>query len=332
MRYFCTYFDRRYLPRGLALYRSLRDHCRPFRLHVLCLDQVCRRVLDDLNLPEVETTALAELEEADRELTAAKADRSLVEYYFTLTPAWSRFVLERRPEVDLLTYLDSDLYFFNSPEPLFEEFGSGSTAIIGHRFSPEWTDKIVYGRFNVGWISFRRDENGLACLEWWRRRCLEWCYDRLEGDRFADQKYLDQWPDRFKGVVELKHQGGNVAPWNVFGSDLSWTGRTVTVNGQELVFYHFFKVKQLDRWTYDPNIARYGLEPSAVLLDNVYGPYLDSLAAATETLRPFFDLLPVEASVRAVKEKILSTTSGGPVRRLIRAGRRMLKASNHKNA
>ena len=36
-----------------------------------------------------------------------------------------------------------------------------------------------------------------------------------KDDRFADQKYLDRWPEQFSDVVELSHPGLNVAPWNL---------------------------------------------------------------------------------------------------------------------
>ena len=35
------------------------------------------------------------------------------------------------------------------------------------------------------YILFRRDENGLACLNWWRDRCNEWCNKRLEDGKEA---------------------------------------------------------------------------------------------------------------------------------------------------
>ena len=206
MYYFCSYFDRNYLPRGLALYSSLRKNCSEFRLWVLCMDDATYAALTQLALPEIELIALQDFEEGDAALLAAKQNRSKIEYYFTCTPSLPLFVLNHWSEVNLITYLDADLYFFASPAPLFEELGLGSIAIIGHRLSAYMRKDEVYGIFNVGWLSFRRDDNGSACLNWWRAKCIEWCYDRLEDDRFADQKYLDDWPSRFSKVVVLEHK------------------------------------------------------------------------------------------------------------------------------
>src|SRR5439155_1321010 len=138
----------------------------------------------------------------------------------TCTPALPAFVLERWPEVDLITYLDADFFFFNDIEPAFAELAGSSIAITAHGFGPSLQKLEEFGRYNVGWVSFRRDKEGLRCLYDWRARCIEWCYDRLEGNRFADQKYLDEWPERFAGVLVFKHKGVNLAPWNVANFNL----------------------------------------------------------------------------------------------------------------
>ncbi|MDO8722362.1 MAG: hypothetical protein Q7J31_09050, partial [Syntrophales bacterium] len=212
MYYFCTYFDRNYLSRGLAMYRSLREHCPEFRLWVLCMDEATLEASTQFDLPEVELISLPDFEKDDEPLVWAKQNRSQVEYYFTCTPSLPLYVLNHWPEVNLITYLDADLFFFASPAPLFEELGAGSVAIIGHRFPPHLRDKERYGIYNVGWLSFRRDENGFVCLNWWRERCIDWCYDREEDGRFADQKYLDDWPSRFQNLIVLQHKGANLAP------------------------------------------------------------------------------------------------------------------------
>src|SRR5258706_12876146 len=115
MHHYCTYFDSRYLSRGLALLGSLERHARPFRLWVLCLDAATEGCLNALQLDYLVAVGLPQLEAADPELLATRASRSLIEYYFTSTPCWIRYVHERLPQGADLTYLDADLYFFSDP-------------------------------------------------------------------------------------------------------------------------------------------------------------------------------------------------------------------------
>ena len=236
---FCTYFDVNYLSRGLALYASLRTHCPHFRLWVLCMDSASFEALQHLRLPGIQAIQLDAFEAGDHQLLEAKKNRSQVEYYFTCTPSLPLYIFRKFPEVEMITYLDADLYFFDDPSPLFEEMGDQSIAIIGHRFPPALRSQERFGIYNVGWLSFKRDEHAVACLQWWRKKCIEWCYDRLDNGRFADQKYLDVWPEKFQKVVVLQHHGANVAPWNLENYNLSIVQEKVFLGTVSAYFLSF---------------------------------------------------------------------------------------------
>jgi hypothetical protein len=291
MRHFCTYFDHRYLSRGLALHESLGRHCPDFRLWVLCLDDIAADALEQLALANTNIIRLADFLRGDDALQAARLDRSTMEFYFTCTPSLPLYVLTRQTDVGIITYLDADLYFFSSPEPLFDQMSDRSIAVTPHRFSPELDDYRRYGLYNVGWNSFRNDETGLACLRWWRDRCLEWCFDRLEDGKFADQKYLDEWPALFKHVAVLDHPGANLAAWNLSGSRLAHRAGVTTVNDEPLVFYHFHGVKKINAVLYDIALSPYRVKPCEVLRRHVLTPYLRSLRGIEERLTRLDDRL-----------------------------------------
>lgn len=273
MNHFCTYFDHRYLGRGLALYHTLKQHCADATLHVLCLSEECESILRHLSFPGLNIVPLAELEAWDHDLLARK-DRPQVEYYFTLSPCWPRYVLHSQPNIDVLTYIDADCALFSDPTPVLAEMYDLSVGMVGHRFPDVLQHKIIYGVYNVGWLSFRHDEQGMACLDWWRERCLEWCEDRLDGDRFADQKYLDAWPKLFSRACELTHVGVNVAPWNVERFTFSVQDGTVRVDGQPLVSYHFHGCKREMGSFWRMGLNHYTKHPDQLLRTHVYLPYV----------------------------------------------------------
>lgn len=285
MRYYCTYFDKGYLARGLALHESLKKHeSQPFTLFVICLDELTRLLLEELRLTGVVTVPLHQLEHGDSALQAARFNRGLVEYYWTLTPSVIRYLFRSLPEIGLITYLDADLYFFSSPQPIFDGLGDDSVLIHEHRFHEGLQELAVYGRFNVGLLCFRRTEEGLRVLEWWRDRCNEWCHARLEEGKYGDQLYLDSWPERFDRVHLLEHHGCGVAPWNNLNYSCASDGEQVTVDGLPLVFYHFHALQFVSPlYVLLSKIALHRLSTEIVL--HCYLPYIRSLFAATESLR-----------------------------------------------
>jgi SAM-dependent methyltransferase len=241
---FCTLFDSNYLPRGLVLHRSLVEHCPEFQLRVYCMDQATARVLDELALPGVRVLRLEELETHDRDLLEVKPTRTPVEYCWTATPAICLHALETEPEIAEITYLDADLMFFSTPDPVFEELGDASVTIVPHRYALQYQAlERESGTYNVEWLTFRRDAQGLEALSWWRERCLEWCYFRYEDGKMGDQKYLDDWPERFGGVHVLEHPGAGLAPWNVSQYALAEHDGRVEVDGRELVFFHYHSLR-----------------------------------------------------------------------------------------
>lgn len=274
---FCTYFDSNYLIKGLALYSSLVRHAGAFKLWVLCFDRECFNSLEKLNLPNIIPVKLSEFEACDEELLKAKGNRSKIEYYFTSTPSLMLYVLNHNPAVDTITYLDSDIYFYSGLTEMDEKFRGNSMLIIEHRFAPHQKYSERHGKFNVGYVSARRDENGISCLNWWRSRCNEWCYDKVEKYRFADQKYLDCWPELFKGVRILEHKGANLAPWNLSNYNLNYENGKVTVDGQALIFFHFQGLKKIDENTYDTALRDYGVKLSPLIENYVYLPYIREL-------------------------------------------------------
>lgn len=277
---YCSYFDHRYLTKGLAMIRSLRWHAANAEVWVLCLSREAENILSAMQEPGIHLLTLDQIEVGDTKLAAAKADgRNMVEYYFTLTPSLVRYVQKLAPADAIVTYLDGDLWFTADPQPIYDEMRDASVLIIPHGFAPRMRHLEKFGRYNVGWVSFRNDVQGQACALWWRERANEWCFDRLDNGRFADQGYLDQFPTLFTGTHVLTHRGANVAPWNVGAAPLTQKGERIYAGGDAVLFFHFHGLKRLSRTEYLTAHGLYKAPLSTLARDALYKPYLKNLLA-----------------------------------------------------
>jgi hypothetical protein len=287
-----TYFDHSYLAQGLALWRSLERWDETVKLTVLALDQETAAVIATLSDRKVEVISLAELVAADLCLAAVQTGRSRAEFIFALTPCMVRHALRKGSEVDTVVYLDADLFFFSDPTPLWREFAEQSVLIVAHRY-PKWNDDAeLYGKYNVGILLFRNDANGRECVDWWRDQCLQSTALDAKTGHYGDQKYLDEWPQRFGGVIASKNPGVNVAPWNWSSQDFEWDENVIRVNGVPLIVFHFAQFKRIgDAW-FDSGQLEYGIMPLA-LRSRIYGEYWTALLQSEsdiQKVQPMFSI------------------------------------------
>lgn len=280
-RFFCTYFDKNYLYRGLALYFSMVKFIDRFTLYILCMDEKTYEILIRMRLKSVELIKIDDF--VDSKLKGAKEGRSLVEFYWTCTPSLPLHIFNLHKNVDLITYLDSDLMFFSSPEAIFDELGEKSILAIEHRFGEQVKeDTTLNGKYCVQYLTFRRDDEGLSCLKRWRKQCIDWCYYRQEDGLMGDQAYLTEWDSRYKNLHSVKNLGAGLAPWNISNYNIKKRNKKIYVNKCELIFFHYHAMRMYSITAIDP-AEGYVFSKNDINL--IYRPYFEEIDNARERVK-----------------------------------------------
>lgn len=275
---YCTFFDSGYLSRGLVMIESLRANGDESPVWIMALDDEVPARITEVGMPGVTVMRLEDLEQANPRLLTVKDARARMEYVFTTTAFYIPYVMDHSPPGTSVAYLDADLCFFSAPQQIWETLGDDSIGIFPHRFVPSMArGHAKYGNYNAGVIAFRDDARARACLDWWADRCIEWCSDFPGSDgKFANQGYLDYFPERFEGVKSMSPAGLNAAPWNTAASDWSIRNGRVFLGKDPLVFFHFHGVKRVGGWWVTPQL-QYRSPMNHLLRECVYRPYIASL-------------------------------------------------------
>lgn len=279
MMNFCTLFDSNYISKGIALYLSIEQHTKDFTLYVMAMDRKCQEMLNAIGFEHVVVDCIEDID--DPALATAKGNRSRAEFCWTCGSYVTDWVLHHYDLPDI-TYLDSDLMFFSSPQVVFEEF-ERKGASVG--LAPHFMKYPLFGKYCVQYVYFKNDADGAACLRWWRDECLKWCYSRVEGGKYGDQKYLDYFAERFNHVCETENRGVGIAYWNM--NENSYKDSHTCYKGTEwpMVFFHYsgINVQVKDgvmtfRHTmYLTDVIRKTfIEPYAELMKEVFCMYLDT--------------------------------------------------------
>jgi len=275
MEHYVTLFDDKYLPQGIALHRSLIRFGGIFTLWILCINQECFNVLNSLKLDNVRLMKLEDHETV--ELKEAKKNRTTGEYCWTLTPFCFDFVFNTDREVKRLTYLDADIWLRKSPATIFDELENAKKKVLltDHGYAPEYDASATSGQYCVQFLIFYRDGSEDLRRKW-QEQCLAWCYNRAEDGKFGDQKYLDDWPEKYPNLVHiLEREFLTLAPWNSsrfpYGNSVIWHFHGLRI----------FKSRLSELM--DVNLCEtYPLLD--VVKTNVYFPYIKDLSFALELI------------------------------------------------
>jgi len=185
-----------------------------------------------------------------------------------LTPFICRYVLEKF-NLDQITYLDSDIFFFKNPKDLYSFIDECNHDIFITKHDNKKFEK-KYGSFNVGWIVFFNTSNSIKCLEDWSNDCINWCFDEINNDKFADQKYLDYWEKNYEKVFILDQYLVNVGPWNI--------DKINKLNIDNLICYHFHNLNIYYKSFFITNISSFFIfnKLDKKLVRKIYMQYLNS--------------------------------------------------------
>jgi hypothetical protein len=133
-----------------------------------------------------------------------------------------------------------------------------------------------FGTYNVGVIGFRNTGNSEKFLLWWSENCYEWCYDFVDGYRFADQGYLTFVPRIFPNVYIIHDPGIVAAPWNISQFQTKSIGGKVYLNKSILGIYHFQGLRFFNNLTITNELSYLNFTNSSIR-NLIYSKYIKLL-------------------------------------------------------
>lgn len=143
-------------------------------------------------------------------------------------------------------YLDPDIVIY-SPLAELDDMPAGTFMVLTPHLTgsiegddhPSERAILQAGTYNLGFLAVSRHPALSTFLDWWKDKLEFGCIVQVERGLFVDQKWMDLAPGLFDGVEILRHDGYNVAYWNLRQRAMVDDGERVAVNGQPLRFFHF---------------------------------------------------------------------------------------------
>lgn len=244
---FCTIVTSSFVHYAQTLFDSLKTNGKNFDFIVLVVDdgELSCKVSDSIKLLK-----LKELESYD------KSHFNIIEKYksdihenlrYGLKPVLINYLLEEAGYKKALC-VDSDLFFYNSFEFLFDLLEGNGVILTPHwRSSDPFKDENNFdlllngGLYNAGFVG--ASIKGVEAINWWAKACSYKLEKDLSKGLFCDQTYLTVIPLYYNDVTEVvQHRGCNVSNWNMVECSRGLKENEVFINDKwPVVFVHYTK-------------------------------------------------------------------------------------------
>jgi hypothetical protein len=215
---------------------------------------------------------------------------------------------------DYVIYLDPDCWVLKDPAKIVDCLPSGfSVGVVPHTTRAADSDEEIrivetsslrHGIYNLGFLLVRNDGNGQRFARWWAARLDKYCIDDFNAGLFTDQRWFDLAVGYFDFIKIIRHNGIDVASWNVGQRALTRNGDGYLVDGDELMFYHFSGVgpTSVHRWVREKFAPA---DPLAAELEFSYEAMINESGQAelAKTI-PYFELYSDGVSVPAIHRAV----------------------------
>jgi len=180
------------------------------------------------------------------ELESVKKKYNVFEYCNALKPFLAHWLLNNFP-IEKLIYSDSDMMYFGRVTDVETLLEMNNFILTPHICKPipidhkkhDEQDFLRAGIFNGGFFAIKKSHDSLLILEWWKERMKHYCFNDQPKGLFVDQIWLNLVPLLFEGVIVLKNLGYNMGPWNLSERRLSYDGKFMVNESEQLICYHY---------------------------------------------------------------------------------------------
>lgn len=242
MKTFCTIITADYTSFAKVLLHSLRKQNSEINLQVLVVEENSFSSLDGIvfhDLNAVTNSLLA------KDIVKKYAHTNTDHFRWALKPIFITYLLENGFEK--VIYVDPDIYFVGDYNFLFEKLNQSNILLTPHwcNTDPLISEESLYdvlrgGLFNAGFVG--ANKKGLEAIGWWAGVCHFKVEENRSFGLFVDQKYLNILPVQFDNVEIIKHQGCNIASWNIESCKREIVDGKLLINRRfEPIFIHFAK-------------------------------------------------------------------------------------------